>query len=309
MQKEVYTIVLFPGSTGTPKRIQLSKKFAKVALVALLALSVLLGGAGIYFISEYFNYQDDQVVLASLKRQEKIQKTQIDKFGKQVRSFETEMARLESFEKKLRIITSIETSNKSKQESLGVGGPYGVSSHSFATSLEKETQSMLDRLSGDLGILSSQIKMRQFSYQELDEYLKNQKSLLSSTPSIWPTRGWVTSAFGYRKSPFTGLPEKHEGLDIAARMGSEVRATADGKILLAGRENGYGNMVEIDHGYGVLTRYGHNSKNLVKVGDRVKRGQVIALVGNTGRSTGPHVHYEVLLHGIPVSPRNYILED
>ncbi|MEC8957123.1 MAG: M23 family metallopeptidase, partial [Nitrospinota bacterium] len=147
------------------------------------------------------------------------------------------------------------------------------------------------------------------SFQELDNFFKNQKSLLSSTPSIWPARGWVTSGFGFRKSPFTGLREKHEGWDIAARAGSKVRATADGEVVVEGREYGYGNMVEVDHGYGVMTRYGHNSKHLVKVGDRVKRGQVIALVGNTGRSTGPHVHYEVLLHGVPVSPKNYILED
>ena len=309
MQKEIYTIVVFPGSARSPIRVQFSKMVGKIALISLVAVSLCLGGAGIFFISQYANYKDDQVILASLKRQEKIQKTQIDKFSKQVRSFETEMARLESFEKKLRIITAFENSPKGKQEHRGVGGPYGLSSHSFATSLEKETQSMLDRLSGDLNILTNHIKMRQFSFQELDEYLKNQKSLLASTPSIWPTRGWVTSGFGYRKSPFTGLPEKHEGLDIATRMGSEVRSTADGKVILAGRENGYGNMVEIDHGYGVLTRYGHNSKNLVKVGDKVKRGQTIALVGNTGRSTGPHVHYEVLVNGIPVSPRNYILED
>jgi murein DD-endopeptidase MepM/ murein hydrolase activator NlpD len=309
VQKDAYTIIVFPGSTASPKRIQLSKKSAKVALISLLVVFLFFGGASIYFINQYFNYQDDQVALSSLKRQGKIQKTQIDKFSKQVRSFETEMARLESFEKKLRIITSFENSPKGNQGHLGVGGPYGLSSHSFTTSLEKETQSMLDRLSGDLGILTSQIKMRQFSFQELDEYLKNQKSLLASTPSIWPTRGWVTSAFGYRKSPFTGLPEKHEGLDIAARLGSEVRSTADGKVILAGRESGYGNMIEIDHGYGVLTRYGHNSKNLVKVGDKIKRGQVIALIGSTGRSTGPHVHYEVLVNGIPVSPRNYILED
>nr|NIQ03361.1 peptidoglycan DD-metalloendopeptidase family protein [Nitrospinaceae bacterium]NIR57256.1 peptidoglycan DD-metalloendopeptidase family protein [Nitrospinaceae bacterium]NIS87704.1 peptidoglycan DD-metalloendopeptidase family protein [Nitrospinaceae bacterium]NIT84570.1 peptidoglycan DD-metalloendopeptidase family protein [Nitrospinaceae bacterium]NIU46756.1 peptidoglycan DD-metalloendopeptidase family protein [Nitrospinaceae bacterium] len=272
-------------------------------------LAVLMSGGAFYFTSQYLKFKDDQILLASLKRQEKIQKTQIDKFSKQVRSFETEMARLESFEKKLRIITAFENSPKSGQESLGVGGPYGLSSHSFSTSLEKETQSMLDRLSGDLNILTNQIKMRQFSFQELDEYLKNQQSLLASTPSIWPTRGWVTSGFGYRKSPFTGIPEKHEGLDIAARMGSEIRATADGMVVLSGRENGYGNMVEVDHGYGVMTRYGHNSKNLVNVGDKIKRGQVIALVGNTGRSTGPHVHYEVLVNGIPVSPRNYILED
>ena len=169
MQKDAYTIVVFPGSTGSPKRIQLSKKSAKVTLISLLVLSLCFGGAGIYFINQYLNYQNAQVELASLKRQEKIQKTQIDKFSKEVRSFETEMARLESFEKKLRIITSFENSPKGNQGHLGVGGPYGLSSHSFTTSLEKETQSMLDRLSGDLGILTSQIKMRQFSFQELDE--------------------------------------------------------------------------------------------------------------------------------------------
>jgi len=105
------------------------------------------------------------------------------------------------------------------------------------------------------------------------------------------------------------LREKHEGWDIAAREGSPVRAAADGIVVVAGKDYGYGNMVEIEHGYGLVTRYGHNSKFLIRAGDRVKRGQIIARVGNTGRSTGPHLHYEVILNGIPVSPKNYILED
>ena len=100
----------------------------------------------------------------------------------------------------------------------------------------------------------------------------------------------------------------HEGLDIAARMSSEVIAPADGIVIRVGRSFGLGVLLEIDHGYGVVTRYGHNSKNLVKVGDHVKRGQVISYVGNTGRSTGPHVHYEVLLNSIPVNPMRYIFE-
>ena len=112
-----------------------------------------------------------------------------------------------------------------------------------------------------------------------------------------------------RKSPFTGLKEKHEGWDIGARMGSSIRAPADGVVVVVGREAGYGKMVEIDHGYGITTRYGHNLKNLVKVGDRVKRGALIGLVGSTGRSTGPHLHYVVLLNGVPVNPKNYIFED
>ena len=167
---------------------------------------------------------------------------------------------------------------------------------------------MAEKLSNDLDQLSKQSKIQIISFQELDEFFKSQKSLLSATPSIWPARGWVTSKFGYRKSPFTGLREKHGGWDIAARSGSSIRATADGVVVVSGREYGYGNMLEIDHGYGIMTRYGHNSKHLAKVGDRVKRGQVIALVGNTGRSTGPHLHYEVLLNGFPINPKNYILD-
>ena len=309
MQKDVFTVVVFPGAAGSPRKIQLPKKWAKIVLYSVLVFALTLVGTGVYFTNEYLNFLDDQKELAALRHEGKIQKIQIERFGEKVRSFETEMSRLERFEKKLRIITALGNSANSEDKNWSVGGPYGLSSDSFTTSLKKESQSMLDRFEGNLAVLTNHVKVRQVSFQELDEFLKNQKSLLSSTPSIWPTRGWVTSGFGYRKSPFTGLSEKHEGLDIAARMGSEIRAPADGKIILTGRKHGYGNMVEIDHGYGVLTRYGHNARNLVQVGAMVKRGQVIALVGSTGRSTGPHVHYEVVVNGIPVSPMNYILEE
>ena len=216
-------------------------------------------------------------------------------------NFETEMARLERFEKKLRVITALENSPKSVEKNWGVGGPFGLTTNSFNTAMGRGAAGMIERLSNGLDNLDKQVRIQSISFQELDNFFKNQKSLLSSTPSIWPTRGWVTSGFGFRKSPFTGLREKHEGWDIAARSGSPVRATADGEVVVEGREYGYGNMIEISHGYGVVTRYGHNSKHRVKVGDRVKRGQVISLVGNTGRSTGPHLHYEVLINGKRVS--------
>ncbi len=309
VEKEVYTIVVFPESTGAPKRFKVSKKLAKWALCSALVFVLGFGGTFVYFTKEFFQYRQDKTELAELKRDGKIQKVQLEKFSQRVRTFENEMSRLENFEKKLRIITALEPSSTNPEEKFGVGGPHGLSTHSVQTSLDNEINGMLGELNGDLSMLNNQAKMHQVSFQELDEYFKNQQSLLASTPSIWPTRGWVTSSFGYRKSPFTGLPEKHEGLDIAARKGSEIRSPADGKVIVAGREYGYGNLVEIDHGYGVITRYGHNSKNLVKVGDKVKRGQRIALVGSTGRSTGPHLHYEIIVNGIPINPRNYILED
>jgi len=282
-----------------------------VKISILVSFVVLIGvlGSSFYFIQQYLKLQGSETELVKLRRESKIRKIQVEKFAQQVKNFETEMVRLERFEKKLRVITALENSPRSIEKNWGVGGPYGFSTNSFTTAMGWGAANMVERLSNRLDHLGKQAKIQSISFQELDNFFKNQKSLLSSTPSIWPTRGWVTSGFGFRKSPFTGLREKHEGWDIAARNGAPVRTTADGVVVVEGREYGYGNLVEIDHGYGLVTRYGHNSKHLVKVGDRVKRGQVVVLVGNTGRSTGPHLHYEVLLNGVPVNPKNYILED
>jgi len=140
------------------------------------------------------------------------------------------------------------------------------------------------------------------------EFLKDQKSLLASTPSLWPTRGWVTSGFGYRPYPFTGNEKMHEGIDIATRIGTPVVAPADGVVTFVGSEGSFGNLIVIDHGYGISTRFGHLSEIYIRVGKRVRRGDKIAAVGDTGRCTGPHVHYEVRLNGVPVNPANYILD-
>ena len=309
MGKDEFTIVVFPGSLSTPKKFRLPKLFVKFGV--LVSLVVLIGflGSSFYFVQQYWHLQGSETELVKLRREAKIRKIQVEKFAQQVKNFETEMVRLERFEKKLRVITALENSPRSIEKNWGVGGPYGLSTNSFTTAMGRGVATRVERLSNGLDHLGKQARIQSISFQELDDFFKNQKSLLSSTPSIWPTRGWVTSSFGFRKSPFTGLREKHEGWDIAARNGAPVRATADGVVVVEGREYGYGNLVEIDHGYGLITRYGHNSKHLVKVGDKVKRGQVVTLVGNTGRSTGPHLHYEVLLNGVPVNPKNYILED
>ena len=309
MGKDEFTIVFFPGSLSAPRKLHLPKRFVKFGI--LVSFVVLIGvlGSSFYFVQQYSKLQGSETELVKLQRDAKIRKIQVEKFAQQVKNFETEMVRLERFEKKLRVITALENSPRSIEKNWGVGGPYGFSTNSFTTAMGRGAANMVERLSNGLDHLGKQAKIQSISFQELDNFFKNQKSLLSSTPSIWPTRGWVTSGFGFRKSPFTGLRERHEGWDIAARNGAPVRTTADGVVVVEGREYGYGNLVEIDHGYGLVTRYGHNSKHFVKVGDRVKRGQVVTLVGNTGRSTGPHLHYEVLLNGVPVNPKNYILED
>jgi len=139
--------------------------------------------------------------------------------------------------------------------------------------------------------------------------LSERQSLLNATPNIKPVRGWYTSRFGYRIDPFTGKPVMHNGLDIAAAPGTPVKAPADGVISYVGYEHGYGKLVAIDHGYGVKTRFAHNSQIFVEVGQKVNRRDVVAAVGTTGRSSGPHSHFEVRVHGVPVDPVNYILDE
>jgi murein DD-endopeptidase MepM/ murein hydrolase activator NlpD len=151
--------------------------------------------------------------------------------------------------------------------------------------------------------------VRETGILQLWESLSERQSLLAATPSIKPVQGWYTSKFGYRISPFTGRPTMHQGLDIAAAPGTPIYATADGVVSFAGYDPGYGKLVSIDHGYGVVTRFGHTSQIFVEVGQHVHRRDLIAAVGNTGRSTGPHCHYEVRVNNVPVDPHNYVLDE
>jgi murein DD-endopeptidase MepM/ murein hydrolase activator NlpD len=305
MQKRYYNIVIFPESLGNPKKFKISKIWLRlsVGLFSLCFLSII--GSTVFFAHRYFAISKGASGMGEWRAETKTRKLHIQKFEKQVKDFEKQLARLEKFDKKLRIITAIEQAEDAAPKKWGIGGP---PNKNLSDAKLLSNASAIEGLSFDLDQLKAQADLQEISFFQLDQFFKDRKSLLSSTPSIWPTKGWVTSGFGYRKSPYTGAREMHEGVDIAARMKSAIGAPADGIVVRAGRDYGLGVMLEIDHGYGVLSRYGHNSKNLVKVGDRVKRGQKIAFVGNTGRSTGPHLHYEVLLNGIPVNPMRYIIE-
>lgn len=135
----------------------------------------------------------------------------------------------------------------------------------------------------------------------------NNAADLATMPSLWPTNGEVTSRFGWRNSPWGGGSELHQGLDIANSMGTPIFATADGEVVQSGWAGGYGNIVQINHGNGIETIYGHNSRVTVNAGQYVKKGQVIAYLGSTGRSTGPHLHYEVRVNNTAVDPIRFLV--
>ncbi|MFV1950696.1 MAG: M23 family metallopeptidase [Nitrospinota bacterium] len=309
MKGKYYTIMVFPDMIGKPRKIILSKFLVQTFTTLFSFFIVCFIVASIVFTHRYIEISKDAVNVELLRKEASVQKAQIEKFTRRLKDFEVQMVRLERFDKKLRIITSLEDSGNSFQKAWGVGGADKEISNGFYSPSKDFDNNVIKGMYEDLRHFKLQAELQEISFQELDEFFKDQTSLLSATPSIWPTKGWVTSRFGYRKSPFTGLREMHKGMDIATRINSPVTSPADGVVIRTGRDYGFGNVLEIDHGYGIVTRYGHNSKHLIKVGDRIKRGQLIALVGNTGRSTGSHLHYEVIVNGVQVDPLRYIMDN
>jgi murein DD-endopeptidase MepM/ murein hydrolase activator NlpD len=188
----------------------------------------------------------------------------------------------------------------------GLGGPTEEDSARFDAILQKKNDDLMNKVNVTLKDDNQKASLQEASFKEISAFLDKQRSILAATPSIWPVKGWITSGFGKRASPLTGEPGRHYGVDIANEVGSPIKVTADGIVTYAGWETGYGRVVVVEHGYGYSTRYGHCSRIEVKVGQAVRRGDVLSYMGSTGRSTGSHCHYEVRIHGVPVDPEKYL---
>jgi len=234
------------------------------------------------------------------------QKKHIQNFARKIEELNTKLASLKKFEKKIRIIANIEKKDN-QNDFAGIGGSAPEILKPGDT-LTKKHNSLIREMHAQLNQIDNIAETQKNDFETLEKQLKDQQNLLASTPTIRPiAKGWISSGFGYRRSPFTGRKEFHKGIDFATRKGDPIFATADGVVIFAKNKGMLGRTIIIDHGHSLKTRYGHTYKILKKKGDKVKRGDIIALVGSTGRSTGPHVHYEVQLNGIQVNPEKYIL--
>lgn len=281
-------------------------------MISLMALLLAVVCAFGYVAVDYVLLRknlSDKVVLErnlALQNEEVLhQREQIQKFAKEINDLKDKLIVLDKFEARIRIMANLDH-NDNGNSLFGVGGstPEDLNPNIDLTQRHQRLMKDMHQQINQLGKASDN---KQEDFQVLLNKLEAQKNMLAHTPAIRPTSGWITSNFGYRISPFTGKKEFHKGLDIANRKGTEIMATADGVVTFAGPKGFFGELVVIDHGHGITTRYAHLDKALFKSGDRVKRGQVIAQMGNTGRSTGPHLHYEVRLNGVPVNPSKYIL--
>jgi murein DD-endopeptidase MepM/ murein hydrolase activator NlpD len=300
-KKEYFTFMFLPGPNERVRTLSISKSVLKTALLSLAAVVVL----SLYLVYEYNDAKDKVWELQSVREELMQQKAQVQGFALNMLDYKRQMFLLRDLDTKLRRVVSLGPRDRAQQV-LGIGGPDELGLQNLTTMGEKKQEEALKEMHQELSQLKGAASKQEASLQMLIEYFEDKRSLYASTPSAWPVRGWITSPFGNRTSPFSGILKFHEGLDIAAQTGTPVMAPADGVVVKAGFSTGYGNMVEISHGYGIKTLFAHNSRLNVKAGQRIRRGDVISYVGDSGSSTGPHLHYEVRLNGLPVNPVKYM---
>ncbi|MCF8054322.1 MAG: M23 family metallopeptidase [Deltaproteobacteria bacterium] len=294
------TLIIVTKREAPARRIHLP---GNILLVSLTIFTVLLLVAT-YFIYDYVSIRRDKAELYALRTITKNQGEQFETLSKQVVVLNERMDELKVLDEKIRSIANLDK-QAGKKPVMSVGGPINPNNKLRAL-LEGNDMAVIEEINQSLENLSNNAEEQKLSFSQLIDFLTKQKSILAATPSIWPVRGWVTSEFGPRIGPFSGKKEFHNGIDIATAAGTPVRVSAVGIVAGASYQPYLGNTVLIEHGYGMKTVYAHLQSISVKVGKQVKQGDIVGKIGSTGRSTGPHLHYTVLIDGVPVNPRKYL---
>jgi len=309
MRKKI-TFVVFRDASSKVNQITFSRTSMILAGFLMTAILIFTGTMVLRYFTFSRTLSDNRSLRLNMINQLKeieIQKQQIRIFANDINLLKNRLLDLDQFEKKIRIIANIE--KPGDNESLfGVGGSIPEDLNPSISLKNKTHRNLIREMHEQVDSLDDAAIKQHNGFESILKNLEEKRNILASTPSILPANGWISSQFGYRISPFTNRREMHKGLDIATAKGSPIIATADGIVTFSGVKGLLGKAVVIDHGHGISTRYAHCHKVLKKSGDIVKRGEIIAHVGNSGRSTGPHLHYEVRLNGVQVNPQRYILD-
>jgi murein DD-endopeptidase MepM/ murein hydrolase activator NlpD len=300
-----WTVMVVPHGSGSSRAVEVSQTVLKALLgmgsVVALVLLVLGGTA----LTRGINITRSR----ALERENRLLASEIQRMREQLVVLRDTLERFGTREQELRLLAGLRPTDASVQQA-GIGGPAGAWStrDSLAAAGAMGAEALAART--DMEALTRRANLLVSSIDEAYDSLSRHHARLAAMPSIMPTSGWLTSAFAReRVHPILHLARPHEGIDVTAPEGTEILAPAAGIVTEVRWLEGYGNMLTIDHGYGLITRYAHCSKILVARSTRVKRGQVVARVGRTGLSTGPHLHYEVWVNGRPVNPLQYVLPD
>ncbi|HZI58559.1 MAG TPA: M23 family metallopeptidase [Verrucomicrobiae bacterium] len=328
-----YTVVIFRGSTAKPLRFSFPRKFVRKILIVAAILLV----ADLLVISHYVIRTGEVWELSAFRAEALSARQQTVAFSTAVDDLKKRLISMKEVNQRLRVMLGIETLKAGdqfngrggeetplpegslipadKKGEVGIPGAVeriradGQGEQAIASGFKEiDEQELIASVKEGIAWLAKEADRQEQSLQELSLAAEQKSSRWAATPSIWPVKGWITSGFGPRVSPFTEKPAWHDGLDIGAAANAPVQAPAQGRVTSVGFDSKLGNVVKVDHGFGIETLYGHLAKALVKEGQRVKRGDVVGLVGSTGLATGPHLHYMVKVNGQTFDPTKYILD-
>jgi len=298
--------MLVPHGEGSSRSVSVSTSVLKLAVgvVTIIVATLLAGMVGI--VSRTIDLAHTERV----ERENRALSAEVQRLGERIGLLSDTLAVISRRDEQIRLVVGLEPLDPGVRRA-GVGGPVGpwpererlLSEGGSAGREALRVHLNLDALMRRATVLSA-------SFREASDSLQSQVQRLAATPSIMPTEGFLSSNFArVRYHPILNLDRPHEGIDITAPYGTPIVAPGGGRITRVGWENGYGLTVEITHGYGVVTRYAHMSRTAVAVGQTVRRGDRLGFVGSTGLSTGPHLHYEVLIDGRPTDPLRFIMPD
>lgn len=294
-KNKFFTIMIFPGHASKVRRYTFPKIFLKY--FTYLSIGIIIISS--YFLYNYIEMKGKVWELDSLRMEAEKQRVMIQSFATGMLDIKKQMDRIREMDLKLKHLTG-------SYSRSGQGGSTGIGERLRDLEATKQ-EGILNQIHEELTILKEEASGRETTLKTLIEFFDRYRYRKSSSPSLWPLKGLITSSFGYRESPFSGKKEFHSGIDISCSSGTPILAPADGFVSYTGYNEGYGRFLEMEHGYGITTIYGHLSKTEVTVGKKVSRGQVIGHTGSSGNTTGPHLHYEVRLHGAPINPFKFIL--
>lgn len=305
MSEKRWTLLLLGDEKSSVRQISVSRRTVRASVTGALVLVLTVLGAAVYLAVE----GSARLRAESLQKENQVLTSRLQDIQSRVGELETRFGSLSETGSHFRTLAGLEPIDSEILE-VGVGGPGARSpADDPLWSIDPEAGSMTFAVEYDLGALERRARLLSESLGEATDSLMAHRDLLKSTPSILPTAGVLSSRFSQaRYHPIHHRPLPHEGVDISAEKGTPVLAAAKGTVRRARWASGYGEMVEIDHGYGFVTLYGHASKLLVREGQEVERGDVIAQVGRSGIATSPHLHYEVRIDGRPVNPMNHVLD-
>ena len=302
MAGKKYTIIVIPDKSSGTRRFGIASRTLWASSIFVL----LLIAVSVFLVTDRVTLERKISRLEPLYARADAQRNLLGSLGNRLQTMDGSLENLRKLEKQLRIMASLKP--RGLPSEIGLGGISKDDQFEDVEGLSPSGRRFVNRLNRQFLDMEHRAASQKRAFGELLSMFREKKVALAHTPSILPVRGWLSSGFGSRVSAFTGRREFHSGIDIVARPGAPIIAPADGLVIKSRRERGYGNVLEIRHMQGIVTRFAHTKKNLVRAGIRVKRGEIVSQVGSTGRSTGPHLHYEVRLNGVAVNPMIYIVD-